>query len=236
MSIYALINGPCPCIVLVYVQAFSLFMLLSPFLWCIMASPKKSSSFNMFSTSPIIFIKCRNRDHMKNNIRYKGNTNNTSVIIFFNCRTKTPSDVTLLGRTAEEVFMMLLFFISFLYLHFIFDLNFVVVFLHSHLLFDVIPHPCVDYRRVFIPIYTFRPAHRRVIRHNFINQPFRYLLAASATALSGHFLPKVFFTLCSFTDILTCVYQGFPGSWQFFLEVCRALYGSPNTDPAHLLV
>ena len=30
----------------------------------------------------IIFIKCRNRHHMKNNIRYKGNINNTSVIIF----------------------------------------------------------------------------------------------------------------------------------------------------------
>ena len=141
----------------------------SPFLCCSVpsfgvstTSPKKSSSFNMFSTSPIIFIKCRNRDHMKNNIRYKGNTNNTSVILYFNCRTKTPRNVTLLGRTSEEVFMMLLFFISFLYLHFIFDLHFVVVlhlfFLHSHLLFDVIPHPFVDYRRVFTPLLYFQPS------------------------------------------------------------------------------
>ena len=45
-------------------------------------SPKKSSSFNMSPTSAIIFIKCRNRYHMKNNIRYKGSTSNTSVIIF----------------------------------------------------------------------------------------------------------------------------------------------------------
>ena len=46
---------------------------------------------------------------MKNNIRYKGNINNTSVIIFFffNWRAKTPSDVTLLGRTSSEVFVML---------------------------------------------------------------------------------------------------------------------------------
>ena len=44
---------------------------------------------------------------MKNNIRYKGNTNNTSAVIFFNWRTKTPSDVTLLGRTSSEVFVML---------------------------------------------------------------------------------------------------------------------------------
>ena len=32
--------------------------------------------------SDIIFIGCRNHHHMKNNIRYKGNINNTSVIIF----------------------------------------------------------------------------------------------------------------------------------------------------------
>ena len=45
-------------------------------------SQKKSSSFNIFSTSVIIFIKCRNRHHMKNHIIYKGNINNTSIIIF----------------------------------------------------------------------------------------------------------------------------------------------------------
>ena len=38
----------------------------------------------MSPTSAIIFIKRQNRHHMKNNIRYKGNTNNTFVIIFFN--------------------------------------------------------------------------------------------------------------------------------------------------------
>ena len=45
-------------------------------------SPKKSSSFNIFPTSVIAFIsiRCQNRHHMKNNIRYKGNINNTSVI------------------------------------------------------------------------------------------------------------------------------------------------------------
>ena len=46
-------------------------------------SPKKSSSFNMFSTSVIAFIRCLNRHQMRNNARYKGNVNNTSVIIFF---------------------------------------------------------------------------------------------------------------------------------------------------------
>ena len=104
----------------------------SRFLYCSMphfgvstTSPRIFLSFNMSPTSAIIFIKCRNRYHMKNNIRYKGNINNTSVIIFFNWRTKTPSGVTLLGRTPSEVFVMLLvvvhpFLFFILWLFFIF--------------------------------------------------------------------------------------------------------------------
>ena len=45
-------------------------------------SPKNSLALNMSPTSATIFIKCRNCQHMKNNIGYKGNTNNTSVVIF----------------------------------------------------------------------------------------------------------------------------------------------------------
>ena len=45
-------------------------------------SPEKSSSFNIFSTLAIAFIKYRNRHHIKNYSRYKGNINKTSVIIF----------------------------------------------------------------------------------------------------------------------------------------------------------
>ena len=49
----------------------------------------------------------------------------------------------------------------------------------------------------------------------------------------GVFYPQAFFTLRSFTDIFdsTCVYQGFPGSRQFFLEVCRASYWSSKHRP-----
>ena len=64
-------------------------------------SPKNSSSFNMSPASAIAFIKCRNRHHMKSNIRYKGNIDNTSVIIFLKLgvnSTKAPSHVTLLGE------------------------------------------------------------------------------------------------------------------------------------------
>ena len=47
----------------------------------------------------------------------------------------------------------------------------------------------------------------------------------------GIFYPPAFFTLHSFTNILTCVYQGFPGSWQLFFEVCRASYWSSKHRP-----
>ena len=113
-----------------------------------------------------------------------------------------------------------LILISFLYLHFIFDLHFVVVlhlfFLHSHLLFDVIPHPFVDYRRVFTPILYFQPSPSQSDSRHFHFQPFRYLLTASATVLSGHFLPTGVFYLTLLPDIFgtTCFYQGFTGSWQ----------------------
>ena len=45
-------------------------------------SPKKSSSFNIFPASVIAFISCLSLHHMKNNIRHKGSTASTFVIIF----------------------------------------------------------------------------------------------------------------------------------------------------------
>ena len=117
----------------------------------------------MSPTSAITFIKCRNRHHMKNNIRYKVNINKTSVIIFFNCRAKTPNGVTMLGRTSSELFVILVvvthsFLLFILLLFFIYCLFFIfVVVLHS-LLFNVIPHASVDYRQVFTPILYFQPS------------------------------------------------------------------------------
>ena len=75
-------------------------MLLNTFLWCIIDVSKNSLSFNMSSASAITFIKCQNRYHMKNNIRYKGNINNTSLIFFLIASrlNKTPSDDTCLGE------------------------------------------------------------------------------------------------------------------------------------------
>ena len=63
---------------------------------------------------------------MKNNIRYKGNINSTSVIIFLIRRQKLPAMLLCLGKpTLLEVFVMLVVVVhSFLCLYF-------VVVLHS---------------------------------------------------------------------------------------------------------
>ena len=152
--------------------------------------------------------------------------------------TKTPSDVTLLGRTSSEVVVMFvvdlhyIFVSSFHFCIFILLLSFIcrcffILLLFFSLLFDVIPHPSVDYCRGFYtPFYTFSPAHHRVmIRDTFIFRPFRSSSCRRRYGLEwAFFYPQAFFTLRFFADILTCVYQGFPGGRQFFLEVCRASY------------
>ena len=121
-------------------------------------------------------------------------------------------------------------------LFFIFDLHFVVVssfvdvlhfvvVLHSHFLFDVIPHRSMDCRRIFTPhfILSAQPVAEGYANTS-IFRPFRYLLAASATALSGHFVATNGSYLMLLHRHSTCIYQGLLGSRQFFLEVYRASY------------
>ena len=112
------------------------------------------------------------------------------------------------------------------------DLHFVVVILHFSMLFihiffltSSLTLPWTN-TSFLGPFCTFSPAHCRVICDTFIFQPFRYLLTASAMVLSGHFLPTGVFYLTLLPNIFgtTCFYQGFPGSRQLFLEICRASY------------
>ena len=102
------------------------------------------------------------------------------------------------------------------------DLHFVVVIIHLlmvfiHIFFSTssltLPWTIA---RFLDPFCTFRPAHHRVIRDFFIFRPFRYLLTASATVLSGHFLPTGVFYLTLLPNIFgtTCFYQGFTASRQ----------------------
>ena len=62
---------------------------------------------------------------------------------------------------------------------------------------------------------------------------FAFSSTASATVLSGRFLPTGVFYLTLLHQHFdsTCVYQGLPGSRQFFLEVCRASYWSSKHRP-----
>ena len=126
----------------------------------------------MFSASPIIFIKCWNWYHIKNNIRYKGNINNTSVNIFLIGGQKLPAMLLCLGEPSRRFLVVVLHFIFDLYFIFVSSFHFwslfhfcssfvgvlhSVVVLHSHFLFGVIPHPSVDYGRVFTSILYFQP-------------------------------------------------------------------------------
>ena len=99
---------------------------------------------------------------------------------------------------------------------------FFILLLFFSLLFDVIPHLSVDYRWGFYTLfYTFRAAHCRFIRDTFICSTIPFLPRVLRPWVCI-FYPQAFFTLHFFTNILNCVYQCFPGSRQFFLEVWRA--------------
>ena len=116
--------------------------------------------------------------------------------------------------------------------HFVVVLHLSFFFIHIFL-FDVIPHPSVDYRRVFTLILYFQPSpsHSDSRHFHFSTIPLVIFLPRALRSWVGIFYPQAFFTLCSFTNILTCVYQGFPGSRQFFLEVWRASYWSSKHRP-----
>ena len=159
-------------------------------------------------TSAIIFIKCWNRHHIKNNIRYKGNINNTSVIIFLIRGQILPVMLLCLGESPVRFLLLLVVVVHSFLLFFILLLFFIhfcssfVDVLHSHLLFDIIPHTFSWTIGGFLhPFYTFSPAHRR-----------RFLLL-----LLWHF---------------TCDYQGLPVSRQFFLEISRVSYWSSKHRPS----
>ena len=148
------------------------------------ASPRNSLLFNMSPTSAIIFIKCRNRHHMKNNIRYKGDINNTSVIIFLIGGQKLPAMVLAwenlqwgfcdVGCCCCSSFILFFIFVVVVVVLY-FNASYVMLFFS--LLFNIIPHPSVDYRRVFTTILYFQPSPSRSDSRHFHFQPFRDLLS-----------------------------------------------------------
>ena len=111
--------------------------------------------------------------------------------------------------------------------------------LHSYFLFDIIPHPSVDYRWVFLhPFYTFSPAHRRVIRDTFIfNYSVIFLPRALRFWVGIFYYSQAFFTLRSFTDILPAFIKASLGAGSSSLRFAGLHTDDPwDTDPAHLFV
>ena len=188
-------------------------------------SPKKSSSFNMSPTSAIIFIKCRNRHHTKNNNH------------FFNWRTKTPSNVTLLGRTSSEVFVMLVVVVhSFCCCCYSFIASYVMLFFIHCFSASSLNLPWTI-TRFLHPFYTFKPAHRRVIRGS---DSTRDLLSQFYRERYGFewafFTHRRFLPYAPSPTFLPAFIKAFLGAGSSSLKFAGLHTDPRNTDPAHLFV
>ena len=108
-----------------------------------------------------------------------------------------------------------------------------VVFLYSHFLFDIISHSSVDYRQVFRPILYFQPSPSQSdLRH------FHFSTIPLSSYHERYGFEWGFFTHRRFLPyapsrhfVTTCFYQGFRGSRQLFLKICRASYWSSKHRP-----
>ena len=189
-------------------------MLLNAFFWCInwTLSPKKSLWFNIFSTSAIIFIRCLNRHQMRNNIRYKGNINSTSVIIFlidtfdYFCKLNKNSQRWYFAwENLQEVFMML------------------VVVLHSLLFLWCCLLLFLRFRATFSMPVALHPGFFRPVNASTCSELYpgyfrllyfsvTFLLRALRFWVGIFFYPQAFFALLSFPIFLpqTCFYPGLP--------------------------
>ena len=83
--------------------------------------------------------------------------------------------------------------------------------------------------RCLDPFYTFSPAHCRVIRNTFIFNHSEILLPQALRFWVDVLCPQACFTLRSLLRYLAqpAFIKVFPGSRQFFLEVCRASLPGP---------
>ena len=117
-------------------------------------------------------------------------------------------------------------------LHFVFILHLSMFFIHIFFSTSSLTLPWII-NRFLEPFCTFSPTHRRVICDAFIFQPSRYLLTASATVFEWAFFTHKHFLPYAPSQHLgtTCFYKGFPGSWQLFLEICRASKWSSKHRP-----
>ena len=114
--------------------------------------------------------------------------------------------------------------------------SYVILFLS--LLFNVIPHPSVNYRRVFTPILYFQLSPSQSDSRHFHFQPYQDLLFTflprALRFWVGIFHPEAFFTLRSFTDILLAFIEAFLGARSSSLRFAGYHTDLPNIDPVQL--
>ena len=135
----------------------------------------------------------------------------------------------------------MLFIFDVVYLHLS---MFFILLLYLHLIFRLLYHVTSNPLWFLRPVKTFISSE---LYPEYFLLPF-FSSTASATVLSGHFLLTGVFYLTLLPNIFgtsqhfgtACSYQGFPGSRQLFLEICRASYWSskhrPGSGPIHNLL
>ena len=167
-------------------------------------SPKHSLSLNIFSTSPIIFIKYWNRHHMTNMMICKVNINNTSVISFLIGNLPSPALVFFMAFSHMWVpFLCYLIFYSLTklprwYLRENLQEGFVmlvVVVIWPHWrFFDVIPYPFMSYCRVFTPIWYFQSSSSQSdLQHFHFSFSGLFILPRVLRFWVSDFYPQAFF-------------------------------------------
>ena len=153
------------------------------------------SSSNICPTSVIAFINGWNRHQMKNKYTFKDNTNNTSVIIFFfNWKVKNSQRWYFGWENFRGGFCYVsCIFISLLYLHFIFVSSFhfwssFCSSFHFQAAFPFHRHPTLA-SQVCEGLHQLWALPRQ------LSIAFAFASTASATVLSGRFLPTGVFYL-----------------------------------------
>ena len=141
---------------------------------------------------------------------------------FFKSKVRNSQRWYLLGRTPRRFlcccsFLMLCIFI---YLHL--SMLFILL-LYLHLISRLLCHVTCTPPWLLWPVKASTSSE---LYPQLLLIAFSFSSTASTTDLSGRFLPTGVFYLTLFPDNFgtTCFYQGFPGSWQLFLEICRASY------------
>ena len=178
---------------------------------------------------------------MKNNMRYKDNFNNTSVIFFFYYFAWENFQWGFCDVDCSCSFIFVLHFVvdvlHFFCLHFVVSLQFrccssFIAFQHHPSLFHRLwPVFCTHF------ILTAQPIAEWFVTVSF--EPFWDLLSQSYRALRfwvGIFYLHAFFTLRSFSDILPALIKALLGASSPSLKFERFHTNPWNTDPAHLFV